>query len=79
MRDKVRQSTIFRYVQERQFKSIIFQRNKSEARCLLGLEHYVKILPLIKKKTVNNVVLSLNFNLFRTKVDIKSVIRDLFT
>ena len=57
-------------------KSIMLQRNKSEARCLLGLEHYVEILPLIEKETVNSNVLSLNLKLFRTKVDIKSVIRD---
>ena len=31
-------------------KSVMLQRNKSEARCLLGLEHYVEILPLIEKK-----------------------------
>ena len=53
----------------------MLQRNKSEARCLLGLEHYVEVLPLIEKK-VNSNVLSLNLKLFRTKVDIKSVIRD---
>ena len=41
-------STTFRYVQQR--KSIMLQRNKSEASCLLGLEHYVEILPLIEKK-----------------------------
>ena len=59
-------------------KSVMLQRNKSEARCLLGLEHYVEIFPLIEKKTktVNSNVLSLNLKLFRTKVDIKSVIRD---
>ena len=68
MRDKVRQSTTFRYVQQR-------QRNKSEA-CLLELEHYVEILPLIEEKRVNSNVLFLNLKLFRTKVDIKSVIRD---
>ena len=48
----------------------MLQRNKSEARCLLGLEHYIEILPLIKKK-VNSNVLSLNLKLFWTKVDIK--------
>ena len=53
----------------------MLQRNKSEARCFLGLEHYVEILPLIEKK-VNSNVLSINLKLFRTKVDIKSVIRD---
>ena len=37
---------------------------------------HVEILPLIEKKTVNSNVLSLNLKLFRTKVDIKSVIRD---
>ena len=57
-------------------KSITFQRNKSEAGCLLGLEHYVEVLLLIEKKTVNSNVPSLNLKLFRTKVDIKSVIRD---
>ena len=57
-------------------KSIMLQRNKREARCLLGLEHYVEILLLIKKKTVNRNVHSLNLKLFWTKVDIKSVIRD---
>ena len=57
-------------------KSIMLRRNKSEAWCLLGLEHYVEILPPIEKKTVNSKALSLNFELFRTKVDIKSVIRD---
>ena len=36
----------------------MLQRNKSEARCLLGLEHNVEILPLIEKKTVNSNVLS---------------------
>ena len=36
----------------------------------------LKILPLIEKKSVNHNVLSLNLKLFRTKVDIKSVIRD---
>ena len=41
-----------------------------------GREHYVDILPLIEKRTVNSNVLSLNLKLFRTKVDIKSVIRD---
>ena len=41
----------------------------------LGREHYIEILPLIEKK-VNSNVLSLNAKLFRTKVDIKSVIRD---
>ena len=46
----------------------MLQRNKSEARCLLGLEHYVEILPLIEKETVKSL------KLFRTKVDIKSVI-----
>ena len=57
-------------------KSIILQRNKGEAGCLLGLEHYLEILPLIKRKAVNSNVLSPNLKLFRTKVDIKSVIRD---
>ena len=54
----------------------MLQRNKSEAICFVRLEHYVEVLPLIKKKTVNSNVLSLNLKLFRTKVDIKSVIRD---
>ena len=60
-------------------KSVMLQRNKSEAWCLLGLEHYVftfKYFHCLKKKTVNKNVLSLNLKLFRTKVDIKSVIRD---
>ena len=57
-------------------KSIMLQRNKSEARCLLAHEHYVEILHLIEKKTVNSNVLPLNLKLLRTKVDIKSVIRD---
>ena len=63
-------------------KSIILQRNKSEALCLLGLEHYLKYLLWLKKqtnrqkKTVNSNALSLNLKLFRTKVNIKSIIRD---
>ena len=45
--------------------------------CLLGLEHYVEILGLFeKKKSFNSNVLSFNLKLFRTKVDIKSVIKD---
>ena len=42
----------------------------------LGLEHCLKILRLLKKKSVNSNVVSFNLKLFRTKVDIKSVIRD---
>ena len=41
----------------------------------MALEYYVEILPLIEKK-VNSNVLSLNLKLFRTKVHIKSVIKD---
>ena len=74
MRDKVRQSTTFRYVEERKVSYVA--RNESMAWCLLGLKHYIEILPLIEKKTVNSNVLSLNLKLFWTKVDTKSVIRD---
>ena len=56
--------------------SVMLQRNKSKAICLLGHEHYVSILPLIKKKTVSSNVLSLNLKLFLTKVDIKIVMGD---
>ena len=65
-----------RFVTCNRDKSIRLQRDKNEAWCLLGLEHYVQILPLFEKKTVNSSVFSLNVKLFRTKVDIKSVIRD---
>ena len=34
------------------------------------------MFPLFEKKTVNSNVLPFNLKLFRTKVDIKSVIRD---
>ena len=71
MRDKVDQSATFRYVQQRQVNYV-----KREAWCLLGFEHCIEILPLIEKKTVNINVLSLHLKLFRTKVGIKSVIRD---
>ena len=54
----------------------MLQRHKSVAWCLLGLKHYVQILPCLRKETVNSNVLSLNLKLFRTKVEIKSVIRD---
>ena len=57
-------------------KSIMLQRNKYEILCLLGLDHFIKILPLIEKNTVKSNVLPLNLKLFRTKLDIKSVIRD---
>ena len=77
MSDKVPQFTTHSVSCNRN-KSIMLQRNKSEAGCLLGLEHYFKILPLTEKKTVNSNVLSLNLKLFRTKVDIKSVITDFY-
>ena len=54
-------------------KSIMLQRNKSEAWCLHITFTYFLCL---KKKTVNSNVLSLNLKLFQTKMDIKSVIRD---
>ena len=57
-------------------KSIMLQRNKSEAWCLLGLVQYVEIRLLIEKKTVNGNVISLNLKCFWTKMDTKSVIRD---
>ena len=43
-----------------------------------NLNFTFKYFLCLKKKTVNSNVLSLNFKLFRTKVDIKSVIRDYF-
>ena len=71
MRDKVRQSnTAFRHD-----KSVMLQRNKSEASCLLGLNITFKYFVCLKKKSVNNIGLSFNLKLFWTKVDIKSVIR----
>ena len=36
----------------------------------------LNILRLFDKKSVNSIVLSFHLKLFRTKVDIKSVIRD---
>ena len=56
-------------------KPIMLQRNKSEAWCLLGRERWNTSSDW-KKKTVNSNVLSLNLKLFRTNMDIKSVIRD---
>ena len=57
-------------------KSIMLQRNKSEAWCLLRLEHYVEILPLTKKTNSQYQCTFFKLKLFRPKVDIKSVIRD---
>ena len=54
----------------------MLERNKSEALCLLGLEQHVQIFPLFEKISVNTNVLSFNLKLFRTKVDMKSLIRD---
>ena len=58
------------------YKSIMLQRNKSGAYVFWDLNITFKYFFCLKKKTVNSNVLSLNLKLFRTKVDIKSVIRD---
>ena len=56
-------------------KSIMLQRNKVKPDVFWDLNIRFKYL-LCLEKTVNSNVLSLNLKLFRTKVDIKSVIRD---
>ena len=53
----------------------MLQRNKSETDVFWNL-NITFILSLFEKKSVNSNVLSFNLKLFRTKVDIKSVIRD---
>ena len=56
----------------------MLQRNKSEACCLFwDLSITFKYFLWLEKRTVNSNVLSLNLKLFRTKVDIKSVIREI--
>ena len=57
MRDKGRQSTTFRHVQQRQV-NYVAKKYKSESRCLLELKQYVQILPMFEKTSVNNNVLS---------------------
>ena len=58
-------------------KSIMLQRNKSEADIFWDyLNITFKYFRLFKKKLVNSNVLSFNLTLFRTKLDIKSIIRD---
>ena len=74
MRDKVRQSTTFFLVQGD--KSIMFQRNKNEADVFLDLIITFKYFVCLKKIQSISNVFSFNLTLFRTKVDIKSVIRD---
>ena len=61
MRDKVRQSTTFCYMQQRQV-SYVAKKQKTDVRCLLGLEHCVEIFPLIERKTVNSNVLCTMYN-----------------
>ena len=75
MRDKVRQSTTFRYVRQRQV-NYVSKGIKAMPDVFWYLNITSKYFLWLKKKIVNSNVLSLNLKLFRTKVDIKSVIRD---
>ena len=72
MRDRVRQSTKFRHVQLR----LVNYAAEEQKRGLMSSETFVYILRLFEKTAVNSYVLSFNLKLFRTKGDIKSVIRD---
>ena len=74
MRDKVRQSTTFRYMQQIQV-NYVCKGIKARPAIFWDLNITFKYF-LCFKKTVNSNVLSLNLKLFQTKVDIKSVIRD---
>ena len=70
MRDKVRQFTT-----SVTCKSIMLQI-KARPGVFWDLNITFKYFLCLKKKTVNRNVPSLNLKLFRTKVNIKSVIRD---
>ena len=74
MCDEVRQSTRFRYVQQRQVNSC--KGIKARPDVFWDLNITFKYFLCLKNKTVNRNVLSLNLKLFRTKVDIESAIRD---
>ena len=52
------------------------KRIKARPDVFWDLNITLKYFLWLKKKTVNSNVLSLNLKLFRTKVDIKSLIRD---
>ena len=53
----------------------MLQRNKSEADVFCDFKIRFKYLP-VRKKSVDGNVLPFKLKLFRTKIDIKSVIRD---
>ena len=75
MRDKVHQSSTFRHVQT-ETSQLCCKGIKARPDVFWDLNIYVQILRLFEKKSVNSKVLSFILKLFRTKVDIKSVIRD---
>ena len=79
MRDKVRQSIAFRHVHQKQVSYVAAKEQKpglissGSRNITFG---YFRHFVCLKKKIVNSSVLSFSLKLFRTKVDIKSIIRD---
>ena len=57
-------------------KSLILPRNKVTPDVFCGLNITFRYFVCLKKKAVNSNALSFNLKLLRTKMDIKSVIRD---